>query len=670
MVTSCNGGRRRFAGLLAIAAVVVMVCVVSVGATSAAPLTAPPYLNEIATVLRQRSPGTEGKIWWLRHGNVLPEPTASSPGWLLQTVNCWGKSSCSSPGKPPPGGVSFLQKMKEMVEFARKSVDFADLINPAAFSTGYPNGGYFNALVDGLKEGHKNHPKDVPVVRILIGVFPPTIPAPTIYLKTLVDAVGSWAKVQIGYMRTAPYSWNHAKVLDVDGREAIVGGMNYWAGDYLDTSHPTNDVSMWVKGPVAADVSRFMDVLWTWTCDRRFIPFNGVFVGTTAALPFLTCVKSIPIDPAPPDPHGVWIMVVGKLGHGIDVPGEKGKESEPIARPALSGNTCNTTQAKDDNKDVNNKRDYEYRNPGETALRTLIASAKSSIFISQQDLLSCLPKPWAATEAKFDERVFAALAEKINAGIPIKIVLSSYSTETGGYSNGWHLTDVAQVFMQMLQKNERLSEAVARQKLCRDVGLTTIRNDASAATWKDGKPFYNHAKVVAVDDEAFYIGSGNLYPSGLQELGFIVDDRQAAAHLKEAYLDPLWNNSRAAALIDPQDDKCGAFSAGVSEPPTVTPRSRTFVVRADTTKTFDVRYPSVLTSTSNAGHYCQADVVSGPGARYVTILSRRSQHGGIEGPRLKLLPAGTVCRVKVRNNATRRSRGTTARVKVTATTVQ
>jgi phosphatidylserine/phosphatidylglycerophosphate/cardiolipin synthase-like enzyme len=111
----------------------------------------------------------------------------------------------------------------------------------------------------------------------------------------------------------------------------------------------------------------------------------------------------------------------------------------------------------------------------------------------------------------------------------------------------------------MLQKKEGLSEAAAREKLCKDVGLTTIRNDANAATWKDGTPFYNHAKLVAVDDQAFYIGSGNLYPSGLQELGFIVEDHSAGAHLKKAYLDPLWNNSRPAALIDPGRGVCGAF---------------------------------------------------------------------------------------------------------------
>jgi phosphatidylserine/phosphatidylglycerophosphate/cardiolipin synthase-like enzyme len=190
----------------------------------------------------------------------------------------------------------------------------------------------------------------------------------------------------------------------------------------------------------------------------------------------------------------------------------------------------------------------------------LIASAKHSIFISQQDLLSCLPTKATPTEAKFDERAIAALANRIKAGIPVKIVVSP--KVGGGYSNGWTLQDVADVLVGALEKDEGLSEAAAKGKVCQGVGLASIRNAVFAANWRDKKSFTNHAKVVAVDDQAFYIGSGNLYPGGLQELGLIVDDRQVAAHFKKAYLDPLWTNSRLDALIDPQKRVCPWESSG------------------------------------------------------------------------------------------------------------
>jgi hypothetical protein len=120
-------------------------------------------------------------------------------------------------------------------------------------------------------------------------------------------------------------------------------------------------------------------------------------------------------------------------------------------------------------------------------------------------------------------------------------------------------------------------------------------------------------------------------------------------------------------LIDPQANKCGEFPGGAANPPTLKSKSKTFVLSANTTKTFDVGYPAALTSASNARHYCQAHV-SGRGRRFVKILSRRSLRGGIEGPRLELLRAGTVWRVKAHDNANRRSRDTSARIKVTATT--
>ena len=71
------------------------------------------------------------------------------------------------------------------------------------------------------------------------------------------------------------------------------------------------------------------------------------------------------------------------------------------------------------------------------------------------------------------------------------------------------------------------------------------------ATGVNGQPFSNHAKLVAVDDEAFYIGSQNLYPGRLQELGVIVENRDAANELNFTYLRPMWDWSKADALIDP-----------------------------------------------------------------------------------------------------------------------
>jgi hypothetical protein len=91
--------------------------------------------------------------------------------------------------------------------------------------------------------------------------------------------------------------------------------------------------------------------------------------------------------------------------------------------------------------------------------------------------------------------------------------------------------------------------------VCGDVFLATVRN-GPADKWQDGKPFANHAKLVEVDDTAFYIGSENVYPAGLQELGVIVQSTAAAATLRSEYIDPMIKWSTPGAKIDPAAKTC------------------------------------------------------------------------------------------------------------------
>ena len=57
--------------------------------------------------------------------------------------------------------------------------------------------------------------------------------------------------MQVAYFQSDPFSWDYEKVIDVDGKLALVGGMNYWTGDYIESSHPINDISMEVQRPAA-----------------------------------------------------------------------------------------------------------------------------------------------------------------------------------------------------------------------------------------------------------------------------------------------------------------------------------------------------------------------------------------------------------------------------------
>ena len=79
--------------------------------------------------------------------------------------------------------------------------------------------------------------------------------------------------------------------------------------------------------------------------------------------------------------------------------------------------------------------------------------------------------------------------------------------------------------------------------MCRGASTSTAWPASGTSTWATGGAPGNHAKLVMVDDVAFHVGSQNLYPAGLTEYGFIVDDAAAAAALDASYWQPLWANS-------------------------------------------------------------------------------------------------------------------------------
>lgn len=97
-----------------------------------------------------------------------------------------------------------------------------------------------------------------------------------------------------------------------------------------------------------------------------------------------------------------------------------------------------------------------------------------------------------------------------------------------------------------------------------------------------------------------------------------------------------------------------AALSGVSAAKTRLTRSKSFLLPANKTRTFNVGYPQAL-KHKGAKYSCTV-TVSGFARRYVTIISRGSAMGG------------SVCRVKARNSAKIPSLDTTAKVKVTATT--
>merc|ERR1719163_2005263 len=56
-------------------------------------------------------------------------------------------------------------------------------------------------------------------------------------------------------------SWNHSKIIAVDGKYLHNGGHNLWDAHYLK-NNPVHDLSMYCEGGVAADGHRFANGMW------------------------------------------------------------------------------------------------------------------------------------------------------------------------------------------------------------------------------------------------------------------------------------------------------------------------------------------------------------------------------------------------------------------------
>jgi phosphatidylserine/phosphatidylglycerophosphate/cardiolipin synthase-like enzyme len=501
---------------------------------------AAPHLDAIERTLRQVSPGLEGSVWERTSGNSLDAFGGDSAGWLLQTPGCWGDNTCADRS----GTQRMLAKLTADISKATRTVDLSTLAP-------LPDGAFQDAIVAGLKAAAaKNKLK----VRILVGAVPlgNLNVVPSSYRDELNRKLGSAAAnvtLHIASMNTqkTAFSWNHSKILLVDGRSAIVGGTNFWSAEYIDTTHPVSDVSFALAGPAATSAGRYLDTLWAWTCQNSWNPVYVWFASSNRA----GCPATMQRDANPPTaaPTGkLPVIAVGSLGVGIKSvdPASKYRPTLPTADARCPGGPRDNTNA---------NRDFDTVNPEESALRALVESARSQIVLSQQDLNStCPPMP------RYDIRMYDILAAKLAAGVKVRIVLSDPanggSFGSAGYSQIKSLTEITDILRDRLTVRTG-NQQTARAAICGNLQLASFRS-APEARWADGKPYAKHHKVILVDRSTFYLGSRNVYPAWLQDFGYIVESPAAAAQLSTSLLDREWKYSQQTATVDHERGVCTA----------------------------------------------------------------------------------------------------------------
>ena len=508
-----------------------------------------PHLDFIQSRLMSSFPGSQQTLWPVSYNNRIVGYGDRSDNWLLQTPDCWGDAQCANSGALQ----RYTETIRADIARAQHWVDITTLVT-------YPDGVFQQAIVAGLKAAHQHAPQLQ--VRILGGT-PPVMgnfntsftETAHAYMKRLKADLGPQAehmKISVAGVETSwLYSWNHSKIIAVDGRSSIVGGHNMWESAYGQVANPISDLTMRLEGDAALSAHRFADLLWAFTCRWQGGAINKTFyvdlVSTAASGEQCPAQFTAPVARHTGD---VAVMALGGLGFGMDVPG------------GLVGGLADADDRKADCSwlfadYVNESRDYTIANPEEEGLRALIASANQSVFISQQDLIAPCAPPFA--NSYYDARLFDVLADQLNRGVKVQIVVSTPGAKqslVAPYSNMKKMTEITDILLRKLTLRADLSASKAKAVMCQSLQLAPLRHAPGAAAWANGNTIANHAKTVSVDGQAFYIGSKNLYPATLQDFGYIVEDSAAAAQYYLNYQLPMWENSRSDALVDYQQNIC------------------------------------------------------------------------------------------------------------------
>lgn len=433
---------------------------------------------------------------------------------LLQSPDVWGRNPADgsvsrvSEGIPelPPGSRLLLETLEEVVAGAVQLVDIATL-EPFA------SGDFAAAIRRGLDRA-AGRSRNL-TVRILYGRHRFTSQSDADFEAFILELASGLAAeagvvIQACRMETSNHpqrpSWNHAKIVAVDGRDAIVGGHNLWHADYFGFA-PVHDLSARVDGLAAKEAHNFLDCLWDWVAREAVTPSGTgrltlIRWAEGRIVPASALVR--PSLPEPP-PGRTAALVVGRLGTGV------------LADPRLA-------------------------NIGAAIPVVAFRQATSSIRISQMDF----GFHWDG-QNYWSSDLVAALADVLTAtdrSVEISLVLSEPGAKTaagGPYSFGTTLEDIV----------AEMRRVVGGRRLTGRMRLAPLRFSPTGDRWVGqglDLKIINHAKLWMVDDRVFHIGSDNLYPHNLQEFGYVVESEEVAREVLSAYWEPLWRYSSRVAV--------------------------------------------------------------------------------------------------------------------------
>jgi phosphatidylserine/phosphatidylglycerophosphate/cardiolipin synthase-like enzyme len=335
-------------------------------------------------------------------------------------------------------------------------------------------------------------------------------------------------------------SWNHAKIIAVDGLYLHEGGHNLWDQHYLQ-GNPVHDLSLELQGRVAHDGHLFANEQW------RFIEqiqrtVCGRFVDRIPDyLPLLARTRVTVSE----FPRHVAAEFPPIYDRSVGIPRRPRVESEvPIITLGRYGTLISRSRPSDD------------------AFYAMFESAKSNIKLAIQDLGPiCIPgTKIPLLGCVWPKQTLSLLGKAMyERGVVVYIALSNPGSIPGGlkpleacYGNGWSCVDVAAEIAKSIRKQHPEVTVDTLRSLIQDKLRVCVIRQKRGNVYDNGGTIGMHAKHFIVDDVCSYVGSQNLYICDLAEWGVIIDDAVTTQKIMDEYWHPMWASSYSADDCDIQ----------------------------------------------------------------------------------------------------------------------
>ncbi|WPC43925.1 phospholipase D-like domain-containing protein [Clostridium sp. JS66] len=536
------------------------------------------YIKVLVEELNKKYPQPNA-LWNCAYDNILEKD------WLFATpTNCFGKKYTEFPmrveGDDPdfglkqcsdlpeavalqssiktPGGhakrfmpghsYNFFEEIYKLIISAEKFVDITTLS---------PFTGYFlSALRNAITYISNKEESKRPIIRIVYSNPLPNIPPLVVsdFLNEITRDVDEKSKMEIyvSILSSSFTSWNHSKIIAVDGTRAIVGGHNMWGPHYLETN-PVFDVSMKLNGTSAIHAHCYADNLWDYMINmneelsKSTFPHNNI-------VRYIESEKML---------HGSYKFNTATNKNEIKTMTYPDKNVFKNIKDSLSNQSVGSIPILAIGRSAETYTSYLFPRPdsylipqdepSDDIFIKLVSLAKKNIRMSLQSF------HLSFKVAGYNDKLFIEFGKAIQKGVNINIVLSNpysiYDTLklASKQYGGEEPCDINEKLLNIMTNELHMAEITAKNLINTYFNVASIRY-SSDKNYPNNAPIPNHAKTFMIDDTVFYIGSQNQYVCDLNEFGYVVEDPEKAQEYINSYFNPLWNESKSTVSKIFSDD--------------------------------------------------------------------------------------------------------------------